>query len=133
MIHPQPCAGGIVLNDDGRLLVIRRGQEPSLGRWSIPGGRCLPGETREDACVREVAEETGVVVRVIRAAGQVDLDAPNGAVYDVVDFHCEPIGGELRAGDDALEARWVTRAQLDELELAPGLVDALDEWGLLPR
>ena len=132
-MNPQPCAGAVVLDGAGRLLVIRRGQEPSLGRWSIPGGRCLPDEDRADACVREVAEETGLVVRVLRAAGQVELDGPGGAVYDVVDFHCEPVGGELRAGDDALDARWVTRAELDELDLAPGLVDALTEWGLLPR
>ena len=129
----QPCAGGIVLDEAGRLLVIRRGQEPSLGRWSIPGGRCLPGEAREAACVREVAEETGVQVRVLRAAGRVALDAPDGGSYDVVDFLCEAVGGELRAGDDALEARWVTRAQLDDLDLAPGLLTALTVWDLLPR
>src|SRR5690349_16445083 len=58
----QLCAGGIVHDAAGRVLLIRRGQEPSAGKWSIPGGRCLPGESAATACIREVAEETGVLV-----------------------------------------------------------------------
>lgn len=132
MAAPQPCAGGIVFDEASRLLVIRRGQAPSRGLWSVPGGRCLPGEEASAACVREVAEETGLVVRVLRPAGRIELAAPGGGSYDVEDFVCEPVGGQLRAGDDATDARWVTRAQLAELELAPGLFATLAEWGLLP-
>jgi ADP-ribose pyrophosphatase YjhB (NUDIX family) len=132
VVQSQPCAGGIVLDQASRLLLIRRGQEPSLGRWSVPGGRCLPGETHEQACVREVHEETGLVVAVREAVGRIERDGPGGVVYDIVDFRCELRGGRLRAGDDATDARWVTRAELAELELAPGLLDCLAEWGLLP-
>src|SRR5579859_374033 len=60
MRRREPCAGGIVHDGDGRLLVVRRGRPPSAGRWSVPGGRCRPGEPAADACVREVAEETGL-------------------------------------------------------------------------
>ena len=115
-----------------RLLLIRRGQPPSAGAWSVPGGRCLPGESPATACVREVAEETGLQVEVIRFAGRVERAAPDGAVYVIDDFACRATGGELAAGDDAIDARWVTLEELADLELAPGLYAALEDWGLLP-
>jgi 8-oxo-dGTP diphosphatase len=128
----QLCAGGIVHDAAQRVLLIRRGQEPSAGTWSVPGGRCLPGEGAAAACVREVLEETGLQVEVVRLAGQVERRAASGVVYVIDDFVCTVVGGTLAAGDDALDARWCTRAELAELELAPGLWDALAEWGVLP-
>ena len=50
----------------GRLLLVRRGNEPSRGLWCEPSGRCEPGEPAEQACVRETREETGLDVRVVR-------------------------------------------------------------------
>jgi 8-oxo-dGTP diphosphatase len=130
--HRVPCAGAIVLDAERRLLLIKRGRPPAQGSWSVPGGRCLPGEAPEDACVREVAEETGLVVRVLAEAGRVERDSSFGSVYAITDYHCEVVGGSLRAGDDADEARWVRGAELAGLELVPGLLEALFEWGLLP-
>ena len=127
-----PCAGGIVLDSRGRLLVVQRRTPPSAGLWSIPGGRCLPGEPAEAACVREVAEETGIVVTVLRLAGSVVLDAPGGGSYLVKDFVCAAVSGEPVAGDDARQARWVSRAELEALPTTPGLLEALASWGALP-
>lgn len=129
----QACAGGIVFDDAGRLLLIKRANEPSAGTWSVPGGRCRPGESRADACVREVAEETGLTVRVLRPAGRAERDGPAGTRYDIEDFVCTVLGGELRAGDDAADARWVSAAELAQLELAPQLLDWLTERDLAPR
>jgi ADP-ribose pyrophosphatase YjhB (NUDIX family) len=129
----QACAGGIVFDDAGRLLLIQRANPPSAGTWSVPGGRCRPGESRADACVREVAEETGLAVRPLRSAGRVERDGPAGIRYDIEDFVCALFGGELRAGDDAADARWVSAADLAALELAPQLHDWLAEHDLLPR
>ncbi len=117
----------------GRLLLIERGRPPSLGSWSVPGGRCEPDETPEQACAREVAEETGLIVTVGRPAGRVERDAPDGGIYVIDDFVCELIGGTLRAGDDAADARWFDRAELMRLPLSQGLLDCLQEWDLLPR
>ena len=132
MPERQPCAGGIVHDAAGRVLLIRRGKAPSAGMWSVPGGRCSPGENAADACVREVAEETGMVVEVVRLAGTVERPAPDGVVFVIDDFICRLVGGELVAGDDATDARWVSRAEMAELDLVPGLLEVLDEWGLLP-
>src|SRR5579862_2911879 len=63
---PRParvqCVGAVITDPTGRLLLILRGHEPGMGLWSIPGGRIEPGETDQDAVVREVMEETGLAV-----------------------------------------------------------------------
>jgi 8-oxo-dGTP diphosphatase len=88
----QLCAGGIVFDEAGRLLVVQRAHEPAKGRWSVPGGRCLPDEPAALACVREVAEETGLQVRVVRFAGRVERAGPGAVRYDIDDFVCTVIG-----------------------------------------
>src|SRR4051794_21729757 len=126
-----PCAGGIVVNDAGQLLLIQRATPPSAGLWSVPGGRCLDEEAPADACVREVAEETGLRVRVLRPAGRVERPGPHGSVYLIDDFLCEVVSGHVRAGDDAADARWVAPEEVATLDLSPGLLDALIEWGFI--
>ncbi len=126
------AAGGIIFDARRRLLLVRRGREPAAFTWSVPGGKCLPGESTATACVREVAEETGLLVRVDRLAGSVLRPAPGGHRFVIEDFVCEVTGGELRAGDDAIEAGWFDRAAFDGLLLAPGLAATLAEWNLLP-
>ena len=71
-------------------------------------------------------------VEVLRSAGRVQRDGPGGVGYDIEDFVCAVRGGQLRAGDDALDARWVTRAELDSLDMAPGVVESLASWNALP-
>ena len=126
-----PCAGGVVFDAAGRLLLVRRARPPAAGAWSVPGGRCEPGEPPEAACVREIAEETGLTVRVTGWAGRVERAAPGGGTYVIDDYACALVGGALRAGDDAADARWFDPGQLAALPLVPGLLDALREWGLL--
>lgn len=129
----EACAGGVVFDERRRLLVVRRAHPPGAGLWTIPGGRCLPGEVPADACVRELAEETALVVRVVRHVGAVRRPGPvDDVVYEIDDFLCERISGSLRAGDDADDAQWVSLAQLAELPTVPGLVDALTQWQVLP-
>jgi 8-oxo-dGTP diphosphatase len=99
----------------------------------VPGGHCDPGEPAEHACVREVAEETGLDVAVLRWVGRVERDGPAGVTYDIDDFVCAMLGGELGAADDAAAVRWVCRAEFDRLPLAPLLAETLREWDCLPR
>jgi ADP-ribose pyrophosphatase YjhB (NUDIX family) len=127
-----PSAGAIVFDAAGRLLLIKRARPPAAGSWSLPGGRCRPGESSERACVRELSEETGLDAHVLRHAGRVERAGHAGTVYDIDDFVCEITGGTLRAGDDAADARWVDAVTLDSLELAPQLAATLRGWGLLP-
>jgi 8-oxo-dGTP diphosphatase len=127
-----PCAGAIVRDGDGRLLVIRRGREPGRGLWSLPGGRCEPGEDAAAAAVRETYEETGLVVTAGPLVGRVERPGPGGVTYLIDDVACTVTGGTLGAGDDADEARWVSPAELAGLPVTDGLLDALTRWGVLP-
>ncbi|CCG04915.1 NUDIX domain-containing protein [Blastococcus saxobsidens] len=128
-----PCVGAIVHDDARRLLVIRRGQEPSRGLWSVPGGRVEPGETAAQAVEREVLEETGLRVRAGRVVGRVRIDA-GAVVYDVADLACELLDPDPvpRAGDDATEAVFADAATLAALACTPRLVETLGGWGVLP-
>ncbi|MFB4298884.1 NUDIX hydrolase [Actinomadura sp. NTSP31] len=125
------CVGGIVRDGAGRLLLVRRGRPPGAGLWSVPGGRVEPGEDDAAAVARELKEETGLDVAVGALAGSVDRPGPGGVVYEIHDYAAEAVGGALRAGDDAADVRWVTAAELRELPLTEGLVEALESWGLL--
>jgi 8-oxo-dGTP diphosphatase len=133
-IHRRvPCVGAIVHDDAHRLLMIRRANAPSAGRWSLPGGRVERDETDAQALRREVAEETGLDVYVGRHVGTVELPGPPGTTYDVRDYACAVMGGHLRAGDDALDARWVQRGELYALDCSGRLVELLEQWGMLPK
>jgi ADP-ribose pyrophosphatase YjhB (NUDIX family) len=127
-----PAAGAIIFDDHRRLLLIKRARPPAAGSWSVPGGKCEQGETPEAACIREVAEETGLLVETVRFAGRVLRQAPDGGVFVIDDFVCRVRGGLLVAGDDAAAAGWFRLAELAELQLAEGLYSSLREWDLLP-
>ncbi len=128
--------GAVIKDDAGRLLLIKRGHEPAAGRWSIPGGRIEAGESDVDALVREVREETGLEVAAGRLLGAVQRPGLAGAVVDIRDYLAVVTGGELAAGDDAADARWVPAAQVALMdargELTSGLTEALAQWGVLP-
>ena len=126
-----PCVGAVVFDAQGRLLMIQRGHDPGAGLWSIPGGRIEPGETDEQALVRELLEETNLQVMVGKLVGRVQREGPGGTVIDIRDYAATVAAGTLRAGDDAADARWVTTAELARLEVTEGLIEALTEWGVL--
>ncbi|MCR6486511.1 NUDIX domain-containing protein [Amycolatopsis sp. OK19-0408] len=126
------CVGGITYDDLGRLLLIRRANDPGSGQWSLPGGRVEPGETDEQAVIREMLEETGLHVIPGTVVGSV-VRGP----YEIHDYACSVTGGVLTAGDDATDARWSDAADLSGLEAAGELVDllyvTLRDWNALPR
>jgi len=124
--------GAVIKDAAGRLLLIRRGHEPGAGLWSLPGGRIEPRETDEQAVVREILEETGLRVACGRLVGTAELPGLDGAVVDVRDYLATVTGGELAAGDDAADVRWVTAAELARLPLTNGLAEFLAARGVYP-
>lgn len=125
------CAGGVLTDSAGRVLLIRRGHAPYAGTWSLPSGRAEPGESVRAAAVREVFEETGLLVVADELLGVVRRQDPAGSVhYEIHDFACRVVAGSLVPGDDAAEAGWFSETEMAELDLSPGLLGALRDFGV---
>lgn len=126
------CVGGIAHDPQGRLLLIRRANDPDRGMWSIPGGRIEPEETDTEAVVRELREETGLDVTPGTLVGTLTYGP-----YEIYDYACRVDGGVLQAGDDASDAQWADAAKITELlaagQLQERLFVTLRDWGVLPR
>ena len=106
-----------------RVLLIRRGQAPLLGEWSLPGGALECGEALREAAVREAREETGLLVETVEILGVYERVIPgdDGRIryhYVLIDFLCRPLSGDLKAASDAADVRWFTRDELPALNLA---------------
>ena len=115
--NPALTVDAVILDDRRRVLLIRRGHEPYVGCWALPGGFVDYGESCPDACRREVLEETGLEVEVERLLDVLSEPGrdPRKHVVSVV-YQCRVVGGDLKAGDDAADARWF--GDLDGIELA---------------
>jgi ADP-ribose pyrophosphatase YjhB (NUDIX family) len=138
-IRRPVVAVAAVIVENGKLLLIKRGVEPSKGKWSIPGGSVEWGEPLVEAVRREVREETGLEIEVGEVAGVFELiieppDANhttlNAYHYVIIDYFARPIGGTLAPGDDAAEALWVPIGELDKYELTEHLSERLREMGV---
>lgn len=117
---PVVGVGGVVVRD-GRVLLIRRGKPPLLGRWAVPGGTVELGESLEQALVREMREETALDVEpseLLTVFDRVERDA-EGVLYHfvIVDYLCRWLSGEARAGSDALAVAWAGPEELDAFDL----------------
>lgn len=113
-IDPK-VAAAVLVEVDGRVLLVRRANEPFRGLWTLPAGFVNGGEDPAEAAARECLEETGLSVRITRVldviAGQ---EHERGADFIIV-YHAEVLSGELIPADDADAAEWFTRDELPPL------------------
>lgn len=121
-----------MFDDQGRLLLVQRGREPQLGRWSLPGGKANPGETFEDAAKREILEETGLSILLVRKLGVTTMPSVDDRIYEIHNFYARVEAGALTAGDDAAQARWVHLKELESFPLTTGLGEYLRRVGVIP-
>lgn len=127
--HPRVGVGAVVLHK-GRVLLVRRGGQPSMGKWTLPGGLVEIGETTTDAVRRELVEECALPIRVVDIAGVIDrvVRDAEGRVryhYVIVDYLAYADSDRVTAGSDAAECRWVEVDRVGELDVTDGLLDMI--------
>ena len=116
---PLVGIGAVVVDDHGRVLLVKRASEPMKGHWSLPGGLLELGESLAEGVKREVFEETGLFVKPQAIVEVVDRIYRNSGGkepqvryhYVVVDFWCRVLGGDLKPSSDASEVAWVSRVE----------------------
>lgn len=127
--NPRVAVGAVVFKEEC-VLLVRRGQPPAEDLWAIPGGSVEIGETLQAAAEREILEETGIQIRALKPIytfDVIDRDAA-GKVrfhYVIVDLAADYIMGEPVAGDDALEARWVSALEINDLGVSAATLKLL--------
>jgi ADP-ribose pyrophosphatase YjhB (NUDIX family) len=124
--HPIPGVAAITIKDNHILLTVR-GKEPSKGMWGLPGGVVEIGETRVEALIREVYEETNIIVEPIELLtvfDSINKDRNEKVKYHYILFEylCKFVSGDLKPGDDAPDAQWVS---IDALSSIPIMTSTL--------
>jgi 8-oxo-dGTP diphosphatase len=122
----QPIIGvGAVIVESGRLVLVKRGAEPALGKWSFPGGAVELGETVRDAVIRETKEETRLDVELVEdrpmdAYDILTLDKTGRLRYHYVllQFLVRPKQGKLEPTSDVTDAKWVSFEEVETYDLA---------------
>ena len=127
--QPQVAVGAFVFKND-KVLLVRRANAPSEDLWAIPGGKVRLGESLKEAAEREIKEETGITIRAREPVFTFDHIETDGEDrirfhYVIVDLSSDYVRGQPRPGDDALEARWISSAQLKDLNVSQKTVEVL--------
>ena len=108
-------AAAVLVEDEGKILLVQRSYNPHLGKWTLPAGFVNAGEDPVEAARRECLEETSLNVRVIRLLDTYAGREHSGGADFIIVYQAEVINGELLAADDAAAAAWFSRDNLPEL------------------
>ena len=142
--RPVVGVGGVIIENE-RALLIRRGSEPLRGQWSIPGGTLELGESLQEGVARELREETGLEVRVLelievfdRIYGddglpKADTPARPRFHFVIVDYLCERVGGEARAGSDVTDVTFAREEELADYGLTETATRVLKKAFVMDR
>jgi 8-oxo-dGTP diphosphatase len=121
-----PLVGvGVVLVDEGRILLVKRGHEPSRGLWAVPGGKVGKGESLREAAAREAFEETGLAVEIGDVVWAGEHISDYGHIV-LIDFLASVVGGRLAPGDDADRAEWVPLDEMGGYPLTTTMPELID-------
>jgi ADP-ribose pyrophosphatase YjhB (NUDIX family) len=124
--------GALIFDDDLRILLVERGREPLKGFWSLPGGVLETGETLAEGVIREVFEETGLIVSAeqpVEIFERIMRDQHGKAEYHyvLVDYICRVTGGSLGAADDVAAVRWTPKQDLYGIRLTEGTLPVIEK------
>lgn len=116
--NPVPAAACVVVNEQNEVLLVKRRFEPAKGKWALPSGYVEIDQTPAECAIAELKEETGLVGRIKRELGYFMQDSPVCKKVISIGFHMEIVGGELKPGDDAVDARFTHLSSIPLLPFA---------------
>ena len=138
--HPLVGVGGIVFDARGNVLLVKRGNEPRKGHWSIPGGLLELGESLLEGVKREIREETGLNVEPQAIVEVVDRLYKEGERvryhYVIVDYWCTVVAGEAQAASDASDLHWASPAEwrdANPFDLEPIALEVIEKAWQMAR
>lgn len=116
---PLVAVAAVISNDDGKILLVCRGENPGRGLWGLPGGYVEIDETLGAALDREIREETGLVVQVDSLIGVWSFyhDSKQLSGASII-YRARLNGGVLEVGSDSTAALWVSEEEIGDLKLA---------------
>ena len=129
----QPIVGvGAIIMQNAKILLEKRKNDPGRGKWSIPGGVVELGESLEQTVIREVQEETGLIVdapELIDVVNQATLDESGKVRYHfvIVDYVVNLKSGTARAASDAADLEWVPLEQVEQKDLIKSFRDFFEK------
>jgi 8-oxo-dGTP diphosphatase len=129
--RPILGVGALIFRDDS-ILLVERGKEPLKGYWSLPGGVLEAGESLAEGIIREVREETGLVVEplaVVEIFERIIRDAEGRPEYHyvLIDYICRITGGRLEAADDASRVEWAPQHLLANYQITTGTLPVIEK------
>jgi len=113
--NPIPATAAVCFDESGRLLLVKRGVEPKIGEWCLPGGFLEIDETPEEGCLRELKEETGLSGEIISFAYNQRSPSPFYSAVIVMGYEIRITGGGIQSGDDATNAGFFELGELPEI------------------
>jgi 8-oxo-dGTP diphosphatase len=116
-----PAASAAIFRADGKVLLAKRTKPPF--QWSFPGGRLEPGESAEEAAIREAREEVSVEIEIVGKAGEREVMLP-GRRFLISVFAARLVSGEAQPGPEASETGWFAVGDIEALDATPGLSDS---------
>lgn len=112
--NPLPSAAALVQNEKSEILMVKRGVEPGLGKWALPSGFIEIDETPEEACLRELKEETGLDGKIIKLMGVYSQESSLYKNVLIIGYKVEG-EGKIMPGSDSQEVRYFPLHSLPEI------------------
>ena len=128
--HPQVAVGIILFNSQNEVLLIKRSKPPAEGLWTLPGGKVKYGESLQQACIREMLEETGIEIKPAQLVEVVER-VTEGFHYVIMDYLAvQTTSNEPVPASDAKDAQWVSLENFSDYETTEGLLPVIKQASL---
>lgn len=113
-----------IIQKENKILATKRGYGEFINMWEFPGGKIEPGETKEEALIREIKEELNIEINVDKFAIDIEYQYPNFYLF-MSCFMCSIKEGSIELLEHN-DGKWITKEELNTLNWLPADIDAVN-------